>query len=200
MAIESLVKRVLVQPVEKSGIRWTIRRTTLGSKNPNTGPCSSVSGKKPTLCNCRAPQPLWPSGESKPSHRTKSMSIHEGGPTPTPSSAFSHTMKWYMPTILACQYGNAWRPSTPSSWDRTMMSACVWGLAGSSTLRASYVVDLNRMVLWWYIWLLSITILSCSRVENCCSSPSCGRPLMREYRWSKRRGQKSYTNKCQLTT
>ena len=74
------------------------------------------------------------------------------------------------------------------------MSACTCGLADSSILRPSYVVDLNRMVLCLYIRFCLMMMLSCSRPEKYSSSPSYGRPLMREYRWSRRRGRKSCVN------
>ena len=48
MAMESPVKSTLVQMAEKSGIKWTICRTLFGSKKPNAGPCSSVSGRNTT--------------------------------------------------------------------------------------------------------------------------------------------------------
>ena len=162
MAMESLVKSTLVRIAEKSGIKWTICRTWFRSIKPNMGPCSSVSGRKPTLSSCCAPQLLCPSGESNLSHWTKRMSIHEGGLRPAPPSVLLHTMKWYIPIILVCQYGNA---SVLSSWDRTMMSACVWGLVDSSILHASYVVDLNLMVLCLYIQFWLMRILSCSWLE-----------------------------------
>src|SRR6266702_5208138 len=49
------------------------------------------------------------------------------------------------------QYGNAGCPSLLSSCDKTIISAWVRGLADSSILCASYVVDINRMVLCSYI-------------------------------------------------
>ena len=87
--------------------------------------------QKANLCSCHALQPLCPSGKLNLSHQTTRTSIHEGGLRPASPSVLSHTMKWYIPIILVCQYGNA---LASSLWNRTMMSACSWGLVDSSIL------------------------------------------------------------------
>ena len=208
MAIDFPVNKSFVLMEAKSGIRCTIQVTSFGSRNPKAGPCTLVSGRNQILCSCRALQPLCPSGELKPSHQTKRTSIHEGELRYASPSVLSLTMKWYIPIILACQYGNAARPSTLSSCDRTMMSVCVCGLADSSILHPLYVINLNQMVLCSYIWFCSMMMLLSSRPEKYSSSPSYGRPLMHEYRWLRRHGQKSCVNtsvigqqqtKCTLT-
>ena len=94
MAIDSPVNKSFVLTEAKSGIICTVRMTSLGSRNPKAGPCTSESGRNPTLCICRAHQPLCPSGESKPNQRTKRKSIREGGLSPP--SVLCRTMTWYI--------------------------------------------------------------------------------------------------------